>query len=99
MSISCIKLITGEDIIADVTDTLQGDVQISHPCMILMIPTGNNNYTVGLAPFMPYAEGKEFTYKKEHVVLHYEASSPLKNQYNEITGRGLVIPKPKIELV
>lgn len=99
MAISCLKLITGEDLIADVSETLGGDVKISSPCMVLMLPTGNNNYTVGLAPFLPYAEHKEFVYKKEHIVIIYDASAPLKNQYNQMTGKGLVVPESKIELL
>jgi hypothetical protein len=97
--IKCIKLVTGEDLIGDVE--VQGDsLTIETPCAVVLIPTQEHQYSVGLAPFLPFAASKKFSYSREHVVLVYEAADQLKNEYNRITGKGIVLPeRPKLELV
>lgn len=97
--IKCVKTVTGEDLIGDIET--HGDVlTIDTPCVIVLIPTQEHQYSVGLAPFLPFAATKKFTYNKEHVVLMYEAADQLKNEYNRITGKGILVPeRPKIELV
>lgn len=99
MNIQCIKTVTGEDIIADLSETLSGDIKISSPCAIVMIPTSSNQFSIGLAPYMPYAAQKEFTFKKEHVILMYEPSVELRNEYTRVTGVGIVIPKSELSIV
>ena len=89
--IKCIKLITGEDLI--------GDVEVN-PCVVVLIPTQEHQYSIGLAPFLPFAASKKFSYSREHIVLLYEAADQLKNEYSRITGKGIIMPdRPKLELV
>lgn len=98
MNISCIKTITGEDLIGEII-LGEDNIIIEDPCVVVVVPTSQNQYSVGLAPFMPFAATKKFSYLKEHVVLFYDAAAELKNEYNRITGKGIIIPKSKIELV
>ena len=97
--IKCIKLITGEDLIGDVE--VQGDtLTIDNPCVVVLIPTQEHQYSIGLAPFLPVAASKKFSYSREHIVLLYEAADQLKNEYSRITGKGIIMPdRPKLELV
>jgi hypothetical protein len=97
--IKCMKTVTGEDLIGNIE--VQGDtLTIDTPCVVVLIPTQENQFTVGLAPFLPFSASKKFTYSREHVVLVYEAADQLKNEYNRITGKGIVMPeRPKLELV
>lgn len=99
MNISCIKLVSGEELVGDVTNTLQGEVQISQPLMVVIMPTGQGSFQVGLAPYLPYTEEKTFVYRKESVILQFEPNLQMQNQYKEMTGQGIVIASPKIELV
>jgi hypothetical protein len=99
MSISCIKIITGEDLIGEIVAN-ENTVEIDTPLQIVVVPTQNNNqFTVGLAPYMPYAASKKLVFNNEHVLLHYAPAPELNNDYNRITGKGIVIPKSTLSLV
>jgi hypothetical protein len=93
------KTITGEDLIGKIE--MHGEtLTIDSPCVIVLIPSQEHQYSVGLAPFLPFSPTKKFTFSSEHVVLLYEAADQLKNEYVRITGNGIIIPeKPKLELV
>lgn len=97
--IKCMKTVTGEDLIGHVE--VQGDVlTIDTPCVIVLIPSQEHQFSVGLMPYLPFSSAKKFTFNREHVVLVYEASDQLKNEYTRITGKVIIIPeKPKLELV
>jgi hypothetical protein len=98
MSISCIKTITGEDIIGDITEHAHG-VDVETPLMVVVVPTQQGQYNVGLAPYMMFSSQKKFTFKKEHVIMQYDPADELRNEYNRITGKGIIVSTPKIELV
>lgn len=97
--IACIKTITGEDLIGDIN--MQGDVLlIDTPCVVVLIPSQEHQFSVGLAPYLPFSSTKNFSFGREHVVLMYDAADQLKNEYNRITGKGIIIPeKSNIKLV
>ena len=98
MNVSCIKLVSGEDLIGEVF-VGENTVEIDTPLQIVVVPTSNDNqFTVGLAPFMPFASTKKFSYSKDHVMLHYEPAPELNNDYNRVTGKGIIIPKSKLTL-
>jgi hypothetical protein len=98
MSISCIKISTGEDLIGDITHTEQG-VTIESPLMIVVVPNQQGQYGVGLAPYMIFSAQKAFTFKNENVLMEFEPADELRNDYNRITGKGIIVTKPKIALV
>jgi hypothetical protein len=93
------KTVTGEDLIGYVE--VQGDVlTIDTPCVVVLIPSQEHQFSVGLAPYLPFSSTKKFTFNREHVVLVYEAADQLKNEYTRITGKGIIVPeKTKLELV
>jgi hypothetical protein len=99
MNIQCIKTILGEDIIADVQETLSGDVSLSHPLMVMIMPRQDGQYTIGLAPYLSFANDKTFAYKKEHIMMMFEPAAELRNEYVRITGQGIVIPKSELSLM
>jgi F0F1-type ATP synthase alpha subunit len=98
MNIQCIKTTLGEDIIANVEQTLSGDIKLSYPLMIMLIPQ-DGQYTIGLAPYLSFANSKTFPYKKEHVMMMFEPATELRNEYVRITGQGIVIPKSELSLM
>ena len=92
MTIRCLKTIIGEDLIGDVSTTMSGEIVISKPCAIMMMPTNNGGgFTIGLAPYLPFAEKKEFTYNAEQILLNYEPVIDLRNEYSRIMGSGIVV--------
>jgi hypothetical protein len=99
MSISCVKTINGDDLIGVIEMKFDETVIVDTPCAIVLVPTGQNQFSVGLAPFLPFSKTKSLTFKKEHIVLFFEAADELKNEYNRVTGKGIVVPKSNIEIV
>lgn len=100
MNIRCIKTLAGEDIMGDISETLSGkEINIKNPCAIVMIPTSNTQFSIGLAPYMPFAASKEFSFKEEHIILNYEPSAELRNEYSRVMGAGIVVPKNDLSLI
>lgn len=100
MNIQCLRLISGEDLIGEVELRIEGSVTITDPCAIVMIPAAQNQFTIGLAPFLPFASKKEFTFNPEDIMLRFDPATELRNEYTRVTNKGLTLPPPsKIELI
>ena len=98
MNIACFKNIVGDDIISEVE--LDHDLVIlKNPLAIIVVPQGPDNYTIALIPYMQFAASREFTFKQDHMILTYEPSFELANEYRRLTGSGIVIAKPDLSLV
>lgn len=91
MGVKCIRLTTGEEIIATVKETELGWV-LEKPANIFMQPDGKGNVRVALMPLFPYAEKPEFVFPKSAVVTSFTPSAELYNEYSRIFGSGLLIP-------
>ena len=99
--ISCFKSVLGEDIIGNITENLDGSIVVSKPMLIMINPNGQGGFSVGLFPYLMYAEKKEFTYRREQYLFLFDAVSDLHNEYLRATT-GLVIPQaetPKLSLI
>lgn len=100
MSIQCIKLSSGEEIIGDVVSVPSEYVlKVKNPASIHMVPSPQNG-TMGVAllPWLSYAEEHEFTIPKDNVmVLPFDPSVEFLNRYNQMFGSGIqianVVPK------
>ena len=95
-NIKCIKLISGEEIIADIDESLEGLVILRKPLLIMMVPNQNNQFGIGLAPFCPYAAGGDVPIRAGAVVSIFEPDAGMKNEYNVRFGSGIVVPESKI---
>lgn len=95
-NIKCIKLISGEEIIADLDESIEGLVILKKPLLIMMVPNQNNQFGIGLAPFCPYAAGGDIPVRAGAVVSIFEPDAGMKNEYNVRFGSGLVVPESKI---
>ena len=95
-NIKCIKLISGEEIIADLDESIEGLVILKKPLLIMMVPNQNNQFGIGLAPFCPYAAGGDIPVRAGAVVSIFEPDAGMKNEYNVRFGSGIVVPESKI---
>ena len=99
MALTCIKTLLGEDLIGDVT-VREETVEIDTPLMVMIVPNDKGQYSIGLAPYMIFSQSRTFVFEKSHIILFTEPADELRNQYHNLTGKGIVVPnKPKIELV
>ena len=87
--IKIIKLINGEDVIADVKEAYE-DVaayQLKKPVRIVLTERG-----LGMMPFSPFIKSDTVTIAKTHVMVIGDAEDDLANEYNAKFGNGLVVP-------
>jgi hypothetical protein len=93
-----VRLITGEEIMGKVTES-EHTISINKPVRIVIMPSKADptTPTVGLAPWMEFAESKDFTIHKAHVVTIAEPIREFYNQYNSMFG-GIVMPSSKLLL-
>ena len=97
MSVKIIKLITGEEILADCGKTFDTLIDIKNPVRIIVMPNKIDPKTpnIGFAPWAEFSDDKEFTLDKSHIVAIMTPINEFVNQYNSMFG-GLVVPKSNL---
>ena len=94
MAVKLLRLKSGEDIISDIVSENSENIKIKNPAMGMPLSDGRGNQVqVGLAPWMPFSESKEFELPRDWVLLLTEPASDIVNNYNQVFGSGIVIPK------
>jgi hypothetical protein len=92
--IICLKLISGEELAGQKVEmTSNGDFVIRNVASIVMMPGQGNQVSLGLMPFLPYAESKQFTIAREAVVTSFSPNVDMLNNYNRMYGSGIQIAK------
>lgn len=98
MNILAFKLITNEEVLAEVTE--KGDLyELKNPVGIAIVRGPDGKPNVGFAPFPLHAEQKTgFTVDihKSVVVYSYVPAEDFINNYNQIFGSGIVLPNKQI---
>lgn len=93
MTIKCIRLATGEDIIGDVEDkALENDPTIiKNPAQIVLQQGEGGKVGAAFVPFLPFAKDNVVRYYSNGVIGECEIDMNLKNEYNRIFGSGIVV--------
>lgn len=94
MKIKAFKLVTGEEVLAEVIDDTVAYV-LKNPVGIAVVRGRDGTPNVGFAPFPLHAEqksGSEMTLDKSHVVYYYTPSEDFISNYDQLFGTGLVLP-------
>jgi hypothetical protein len=97
-NIKCLKLISGDEVIADIDEGVDGLVILKKPLQIMMIPNQNNQFGIGLAPFCPYAKDDVVPIRSGAVLSIFEPETGMLNEYNTRYGSGIVVPESKLIL-
>lgn len=97
--IKILRLITGEEIIGEITLDTGFKITIKNPIRIVVLPgkSNNDNPTVGLAPWTEFSSDSEFTLDKQHVLLIMEPISEFINQYKMAFSK-IITPQPNLLL-
>jgi hypothetical protein len=90
MSIKVCKLVTGEDIIADIELDQQGYL-FSNPAQIVVQQTQDGRVGAAFAPYAPYAKDGKVRIFGNAVIGEIEIDVKLINEYNRIFGSGIMI--------
>ena len=93
--VKLIRLITGEEIIAEVLDWKNGVLTIQNA--LVVIPQQGQ---VGFAPWATviHPEMPEIGLDMKHVIYSVEVAEPVVKQYNEIFGSNIVLPEKQLIL-
>lgn len=84
------KLINGEELISEVFNTFGESFELKNPANIMLQQTGNGQMGVGIAPYMPYANGNVSLYKGA-IAAEAEPDQSMINEYNRIFGSGIEV--------
>ena len=95
--IKILKLITGEEIIGDVTRS-DNIFQVKKPCALQFVPSRSNpeQPAMGMFPYAAFVADHKINIKVEHVIFEEEPLKELYNQYNSVFGNGLVVASGKL---
>lgn len=89
--IKVVKLVTGEELLASVTDMVE-TWSLEKPYVMVMGPEG-----IGTMPFVPYAETDEIAIEKKHVVVVLEPKTSIKDSYSKMVGK-IILNEGRIQL-
>ena len=92
MNVKLLRIITGEEVVAEVVGETDTTVTVKNGLVVL--PSGQS---VGFAPWATVIdkENPEITVSKTHVVYIAELDESIGQKYNQIYGSKLVTPDKK----
>ena len=99
MNIEILKLVNGDDIIADVEKNKEVGVLLKNPARLMMFPSEGGGMGLGLVPWCPYTDQEDFTIAPINIMVEIEEKDipeELRNEYNNKFGSGLVTPSTDI---
>lgn len=95
MTVLITRLITGEEILGDVTpdEGINDLVNIKNPVQVAI---GSNpdtkSFDIHMAPFIPLSAQKSITVSLRNVLCQYEPVVEILNKYSSVFGSGIIIP-------
>ena len=95
--VQILKLSSGEEVIGKVTDIVIEERQIivlQKPAVIILQPTENDGkFSMGLAPYAPYAFENTIHIMPNHVIGVMQPTDQMKNEYDTHYGSEIITPK------
>lgn len=87
-----LKVITGEEVIADVTET-ETSYTLKKPAYVQYVPsrTDQDRPMLALAPYAVYVEDYTLEIPKASIIWKAKPVKEMYNQYNSIFGSGIVL--------
>ena len=103
MEIKLLKLLSGEDVLAEILQHTDGrSYLLRNPTKIIMLPPRNPNIdrnpSIGLAPWAEFAADKEIYIDKSHIVTIMNPIPEFVEQYRKIHSKIITPPIQKIVL-
>lgn len=93
-NIKLIRLTTGEELLGEIVLDTGLKLTVKNPIRIVVMPSKGNPQqpTIGFAPWMEFAEEKEFVLDNSHVLCIMTPIKEFVTQYNA-SFSGLVVPQ------
>jgi hypothetical protein len=94
MSVLITRLITGQEILGEVTIKDDSFCSITNPTEIAASRNqSTGNVDIHMGPFTPLASEKTITISLKNVLCQYEPVVEIINKYNKMFGSGIIIPE------
>ena len=98
MNLKLLRLRSGEDVICEIIKESAEYIKIKNPAMLMPMSDGRGNAVqMGMAPWMPFSEQKEFEIPRDWLVVMSDVVKDIANNYNQIFGSGIVVPDVKVD--
>ena len=91
MVVKVYKLISGEDIIANLEKDTPTEITLKNPAAIVVQQTEDGRVGAAFAPYSPFAKDNTITIYKTSIAGYMEIDVKLINEYNRIFGSGIMI--------
>jgi hypothetical protein len=98
MDIRAFRLITGEDIIAEVVANKGDSWDLRNPVQLAMVPSQADptKNTFGFVPYPSYTDVKEIRFLDQHLIFVITPAKEFIDQYDRIFGVGIIMPSNKV---
>jgi len=95
MATKIVKVKTGEELIAGVTENFEGDTVVSYtlknPCMVVPVPTKGGSANIAVVPWMASIKDSKVTVPASYVMFTADPVTDLANEFNSAFN-GIVVP-------
>lgn len=95
MATKIVKVQTGEELIASVTENFEGDNVVSYtlknPCMVVPVPTKGGGANIAVVPWMASVKDNKVTVPASYVMFTADPVTDLANEFNGAFS-GIVVP-------
>lgn len=96
MAIKIVKVQTGEELIASVTEKFEGEkiatYTLKNPCMVVPVPTKGGGANIAVVPWMASVKDQAITVPASYVMFTAEPMTDLMNEFSSAFGSGIVVP-------
>ena len=99
MKILALKLVTNEEVLGEIESESETEIVLVNPVGIAVVRGQDGMPNVGFAPFPIHAEQKKgsvIALAKKHVIYSYVPAEDFINNYNQIFGTGIILPKKQL---
>ena len=93
MAVKLLRLKSGEDIVTDVKKENAEFTTVNVPAMLVPMGGQGQQMQMALAPWLPFSDDKEFTFPTDWILITSEPAQDIVNNYNQMFGSGIVVPK------
>ena len=100
MATKIVKVQTGEELIATVTENFEGDKVVSYtlknPCMVVPVPTKGGGANIAVVPWMASVKDTKVTVPASYVMFTADPVTDLANEFSSAFGSGIVVPSKDV---
>ena len=88
-----LKLLTGEEIVGNITERIGDFISIENPCVLGIAMGPNGKASLQMQPMLIFSEQKKVDILRANIIYDVTVAPEIENKYNEIYGSGIVLPK------